>query len=215
MANTSRQVHTRQLQKMSKMRAEDFKKLLESFMPPMFPPVVGTKRKYPGDTAGAYLCEFLKTVSRFPTQEKVFLTSLRTLQRLEQAVMNRDVLAVHRIRKKGLYPAYDRLTEMVNRRKWAAGVTEDGVVFRPKTAEGKAALAIFLLEKQRRLNRMRKCLHCGAWFYARFSQQQFCRDPQTKCQWKHYHTPEWRKKHREQNRKHQSEYRKRNPGRRQ
>lgn len=77
-----------------------------------------------------------------------------------------------------------------------------------------ALLALVELLRRGRLDRLRQCLRCRSWFYARFKHQRFCNDPEKKCQWRHYHTPEWRKKHREKNRRHQEEYRKRLFGKR-
>jgi hypothetical protein len=42
-----------------------------------------------------------------------------------------------------------------------------GLVVRPTTPEGKAALAVLRLKNLRRLNRIRQCRHCGNLFYAR------------------------------------------------
>jgi hypothetical protein len=45
------------------------------------------------------------------------------------------------------------------------------------------------------LNRLRRCLHCRYWLYAKFRHQDFC---STKCQQKHYAiSPEWKAKRRD------------------
>jgi len=45
------------------------------------------------------------------------------------------------------------------------------------------------------LNRLRRCLRCHRWLYARFRHQNYC---STKCQQQHYrHSDEWRTKRRE------------------
>lgn len=89
-----------------------------------------------------------------------------------------------------------------------------GWVPRPTSDEGKAALAFLVLSDESRSSRVRRCLHCGTWFYARQERQRFCSDRAKRCQWKHYHSPEWRKRNREPNRKHQREYRERLYGKR-
>ena len=91
---------------------------------------------------------------------------------------------------------------------------EGGLAIRPTSDEGKAALAALILADESRLSRIRPCLHCRTWFYARQERQRFCSDRAKRCQWKHYHSPEWRKRNREQNRKHQRAYRERLFGKR-
>ena len=45
------------------------------------------------------------------------------------------------------------------------------------------------------LNRLRRCLHCRNWLYAKFRHQDFCK---TECQQKHYaKSPEWKAKRRD------------------
>jgi hypothetical protein len=80
-------------------------------------------------------------------------------------------------------------------------------VLPPEPTETMAQLAASILLDQRRLARFRRCLHCGTWFYARFRSQKFCGDQKKKCQWKHYHSPAWRRQNRPRNRKFQKEYR--------
>lgn len=79
-----------------------------------------------------------------------------------------------------------------------------GQAFRARSSELMAKFAMFLLYQQGRIARIRQCLHCRSWFYARFEHKRFC---SKRCQFAHYHTPEWRKKNRERNRKHQRAYR--------
>jgi hypothetical protein len=86
---------------------------------------------------------------------------------------------------------------------------ERGFVFISEDPRVHAVLGILELFRRGRLARVKKCLHCRSWFYARFKHQQFCSDTAKKCQWNRYHTPEWRRKHSEQNRQHQREYRQR------
>jgi hypothetical protein len=172
-------------------------------------------RRYPGESAGRYLAEYLNQAS-CSTNGRALLRSVYVIQELAQAVDRHDVDAVDRLRKRGLKFAYANLTSAINSamstRMSAFDVHENGLIVQATTPEGRAALAVLLLEKQRRLTRVRQCLHCGSWFYARFKHQGFCNNPQKRCQWNHYHTPDWRKRHREKNRKHQRAYRERNFG---
>jgi hypothetical protein len=53
-----------------------------------------------------------------------------------------------------------------------------------------ALSCVVTLAQQGTLNRMRECLRCGKWYYARFRHQRFC---STKCQQAHYwSSPEWK-----------------------
>jgi hypothetical protein len=53
-----------------------------------------------------------------------------------------------------------------------------------------AVLQIGLLGQERLLWRVRQCVKCRRWFYARFKHQRFCSTP---CQQSHYReSPEWR-----------------------
>lgn len=166
--------------------------------------VEGTgKRRYPGEGEGAYLVRYL---ADDPSTARQFLRSIDLLTQIEQARRRQDVEAIHQLRHK-MRAAYNPLVEAINKRKAPVGVGAEGLIMQPETPAGNAALAILLLEKFDRLHRLRRCLHCGAPFYARFKHQQFCPDPEKKCQWNHYHTPEWRKKNRERNKKHQRAYR--------
>jgi hypothetical protein len=67
-----------------------------------------------------------------------------------------------------------------------------------------AVLQIVLLGREGTLWRVRRCLKCGLWFYAKFHHQKFCR---TACQQEHYKkSPEWR----EVRRKYMQRYRREN-----
>jgi len=180
-----------------------------------FPEDQGRKRRYPGEAKANYLLSYFR--SKKTRQQQLLMRSLRSLREVEAAFKNGDVKAIHKLGPAGarahslLNKALARLTR---KQPFEATVNDAGLVLIPTTAESKAALAILLLNRSKRLNRLRKCLHCGEMFYARFPQQLFCGDAEKKCQWKHYHTPEWRKRNRDRNRRDQSEYRKRNQGRR-
>jgi hypothetical protein len=173
----------------------------------------GKLRRYPGESEGGYLAEYLNNARRSNKQDRL-LKSVRVVQQVAQAAYKHDIAAIDRLRKRGMNFAYTTLRTAINNEisgklGWAFGVEESGFTIRATTPDGKVALAVLLLEKHYRLTRVRQCLHCGSWFYARFTHQQFCNDATKRCQWNHYHTPEWRKDHRERNRRHQREYRKR------
>jgi hypothetical protein len=185
--------------------------LIREHAPELLPPFgqeKASKRRYPGEDEADYLLSYL---SQFPEKRKWLLESVHALQRLEEALLDKDFHAfVHRFSEEGGMEASRRLHSAIKRSKLTGGVTKHGLVVRPTTPEGKAALAVLRLKKLRRLNRIRQCRHCGDHFYARFDHQWFCPDPKKKCQWNHFHTPEWRQQHRrEQNRKHQRAYRER------
>jgi hypothetical protein len=171
------------------------------------------RRPYPFRWQGECLAERL---NRRPstTKENRLLTSVRILQEVARAMKNRDISAIDKLRKrkKGLNFAYDYLgsAAIAGKGKHRIGeVHEHGLTVRPSTDEGHAALAALVLEKENKIDRIKQCLNCKDWFYAIFKHQRFCNYPGKNCQWNHYHTPEWRKKHREQNRRHQAEWRKR------
>jgi hypothetical protein len=177
----------------------------------------GLGRRYPGEWQGHILAARLNSSS--PSKQTALLASIRVLQQVAQAQKDHDISAIDRLRKKkgkGFNYAYDYLVKAAKGGKaktWVEGVHEEGLILGPSTEAGYAALAALVLEKKDRIDRIKQCLHCRNWFYARFRHQQFCSDRRKKCQWNHYHTPEWRKLHRERNRKHQREYRKRLFGR--
>jgi hypothetical protein len=172
-----------------------------------------SKRQYSGEVEADHFLEHIGHLSRYPAKQESFLKLFRALLELEKVSGKKDVSAVRRIWP-GASRAYDKLFHIIRAGKWTTDVRREGLVLVPISREGVAALAVLLLSQQRRLNRIRPCLRCGAWFYARFNHQQFCNDPEKRCQWNHYHTPEWRKKHREQNKKHQRDFRERTFGKR-
>src|SRR5215469_11115765 len=68
----------------------------------------------------------------------------------------------------------------------------DGLV---ELNDGMALRMILDFARAGYLNRLRRCLHCRSWLYAKFRHQDFCR---TKCQQKHYaESPEWKAKRRD------------------
>jgi hypothetical protein len=202
MANVTRQVHAE-----NRDFLDERERLLREYglwWEP-FKLAAPAKRRYPGQGEAAYL---LKYLSENPRNAKRLLKSISILQKLEEARRNKDVGAVHELRR-DLATAYNPLIHAINKRRIEVGVQAEGLVVRPETPAGDAALAVLLLEKLGRLHRLRHCRHCGALFYARFKHQWFCPDPAKKCQWNHYHTSEWRRQHRERNKKNQQAYRER------
>jgi hypothetical protein len=177
---------------------------------------VFSKRRYPGEYQGECLAARLNSLAGAPIKQRPLLRCLHILKQFERACKTKDVAAIERLRKqkKGLHFAYDCLVQAASRKKKGrkprcSGVHEEGLIVGPVGPAGQAALAALLLDNENRLDRIKQCLHCNSWFYARFKHQSFCPDSKKKCQWNHYHTLAWRKQHREQNRKHQKAYRKR------
>jgi hypothetical protein len=210
MANTIRQVHTpaqRDRALLNKMKAD-----LERTKHP-FSEARQASRRYPAEGAGKFLVEYLNALPL--PKRSVWLESLGVIQALAEAVKDHDAAAVHRllIAKRRMNFAYEYLvktaTPTSSLKRFALDVHEDGLIVHPETPSAKAALAVLVLEKKNRIDRVKRCLHCQLWFYARFKHQKFCADPTKKCQWDHYHSPEWRKKNRERNRRHQRRYRER------
>jgi hypothetical protein len=175
-------------------------------------------RRYPDENAGKFLAEYLNALPL--SKRVVWLESLGLIQALAEAAKNRDVVTVHRLRmaKRGMKLAYEHLvktaTPASSIKRFELDVHEDGLIVHPVTPRAKAALAVLVLEKNSRIDRVRRCSHCEQWFYARFQHQKFCADPTKRCQWDHYHSPEWRKQNRERNKRHQRGYRDRLFGKR-
>ncbi len=142
--------------------------------------VQNTKRQYPGDALAADIFAHVKSPAE-----------LSELVRRAHGNPHRE------------------LEKELRKGKMMSFGASGSVGIEPVTPRGKAIFAVWKLILQGRIRRIRQCRHCGALFYARFEHQKFCSNPKTKCQWNHYHTSEWRKRHRERNRKHQQEYRKR------
>ena len=66
---------------------------------------------------------------------------------------------------------------------------------RPGSEEAAAVGLLLNLARQGAIQRVRECLECGTWFFARFEHSKFC---QQKCQVKHYQSnPNW-KAHRQE-----------------
>jgi hypothetical protein len=177
---------------------------------PLFPQMANSKRQYPDEAAGRYLCWYLEHMR--PSIRKNCLKLMRPFLRLEKARERQSFESVKRVWKECSHTVGILEKAAMRDRLEVVTFTSDGLLVRPTTLRGLAACAVLALFDKYRMHRIRRCMHCHSWFYARFKHQQFCNDPKKKCQWKHYHTPDWRKQHREQNRKHQRVFRERTFG---
>jgi len=178
-----------------------------------------SKRSYPGEAEARSLVRYLESTPRDSRQNDVIYRSLWTLQRTEEALVKQKKNKRPSLLKglRTVIPAGNAISalgKLMSGRKRVVGFTKNGLVVQPVTLQGIAALGMMLLARENRLGRLKHCLHCGAWFYARFKHQSFCSDQEKRCQWNHYHTPEWRKRNRKRNRKHQRELRERIFGKR-
>jgi hypothetical protein len=166
-------------------------------------------RRYPGEAEAFYLLTELRHLEDLSDRKKLeaLLKPLRELNRCVQS-FERGNTAARAKAIKTKDAICSKLTKTITSgRVFALDVRRDGLVIEPTTSEGLTALALLSLFYQGKLSGIRQCLHCRTWFYARFKHQRFCRF--YNCQWRHYHSPEWRKQHRERNRQHQIDYRKR------
>jgi hypothetical protein len=166
-------------------------------------------RRYPGEAEAFHLLTEIWRSEDLSDRKKLE-TLLKPLREINRCVQNfeRGNTAARAKAIKTKDAIWNKLTKTITSgRIFALRVIKDGLVIEPTTSEGLTALALLSLFYQGKLSAIRQCLHCRTWFYARFKHQRFCRF--SNCQWRHYHSPEWRKQHREQNRQHQSDYRKR------
>jgi hypothetical protein len=178
----------------------------------------GPIRKYPGEEAARNFLAYVDSQREFPGWQDKYLGLLRGLQRLDNEVEAHGENPKWRLSKKSReaweefgHELYDHALAVEPwRLDWDS---KRGFVMVETTERIDALLGLLELFGRRRLNRLRRCRHCSAWFYARFKHENFCIDPEKRCQWNHYHTPEWRKRNRERNRRQQREWRKRNFGR--
>ena len=178
----------------------------------------GGRRHYPGEAEAMHIIREVSTFSGLPPKGKrheALLESLRILRGYEEASNTRNTRALAKVTRTTKAELERLRRTILSSRSFALGIQRQGLVVQPLTNRGITAFALLSLFEQQKVSRLRQCLHCHAWFYARFKHQQFCRnpsDPFSKCQWNHYHTPEWRRQHREQNKKHQRAYRQRTFG---
>jgi hypothetical protein len=172
-----------------------------------------SQRSYPGQTEGDCVAKYLNDLPRPRADGHSFLESLTVFRKLAEAIEDHNVPAVDRLRKqkRGVRFAYNYFASAAiptRLRDLRVRLHKEGLLLQPTTLKGQAAVAVLVLEQTGRVDRIRQCVHCQLWFYARFEHQRFCSDRAKQCQWEHYHSAEWRKKHREQNRKHQAAFRK-------
>jgi hypothetical protein len=171
-------------------------------------------RQYPGDTAGKYIVERLNRMSETSPYRTALFGGLLILRQYEEAEAKGDTVTRDQLlRRKGFRNPkfwwdllYSTAAEPnVKKRKISIhGIHEKGLVIQPTTTRGKDAFALLSLGAKGKLNRVRRCSRCKDLFFARFSHQWFC---SKKCQWDHYHSPEWRRQNRERNKGHQRSYR--------
>jgi hypothetical protein len=226
MANLSRQVHKERRHQIPGREASRLKILEEKARAHFIAACDAGKRRsfnrpglagrrYPGEAEANYLLAHIEYLSQFPKRKREFLRTLRILRDFEQTIKNRGGRTDGPF-EPAVYAVWRKLTRTVQSgRTEIKDVIQEGLVVQPVGPEGTAALSLLsLFFCHWRLTRIRQCLHCGEWFYARFKHQQFCNAPEKKCQWNHYHTPDWRRQHREQNKVHQRSFRDRTFGKR-
>jgi hypothetical protein len=221
--NTSQVQHKRRPAKLSKLDSQAERFLQEGIAAltakmeardwAVFDASTETRRHYPGEAEADCVLGHLRILSEVepnPKKLEALLKQFHILQTYEEAINSGDPRAVARIKRAALV-VWKKLDKTVLSGQIAVvDYRKEGIVIEPITLKGRTALALLsLLFRHHRLSRIRRCLHCDSWFFARFKPQQFCRDPKKKCQWNHYHTPEWRRKQREQNKNHQRAYRER------
>jgi hypothetical protein len=146
------------------------------------------KRRYPGELEAVYLLFYISTLP--PRKREAFLKLLHPPVESNAAMVN--------------------IEKQIKGGNWACNFAKEGLVLLPTTNEGVASLGIFLLQAKGLLKRLRNCRNCGTLFFARSKRQAYCRDRNKKCQWNHYHSPQWRKKNRKRNRAYYKKYRKAN-----
>jgi len=169
------------------------------------------RRCYPGEAEAVHILrEIIMHSELRPNAKKLdaVLKPIRILQLVEATNSSGDTVAIMRARRAGLV-VWKNLERIISSDRVFVHLRQGVPVIDPETTEGLTAFALLSLYLTGKLDRLKQCKQCEWWFYARFKHQQFCNDPMKKCQWNHYHTPEWRKKHREQNQRHQAAYRQR------
>jgi len=173
-----------------------------------------SSRSYPGQAEGDIVAKYLNHLPRVRAKQHPFLRSLTVLRELAQAVQDHDMPAIDRLRKakSGIKSTFRYLIAAAMPKKLKqlrVKRHKEGLLLQPTTPEGRAAVAVLVLDQNSRVDRVRECRYCQTWFYARFKHQKFCSYRAKKCQWKHFHSDDWRKQNRERNRKYQASYRQR------
>jgi hypothetical protein len=166
-------------------------------------------RQYPGEEAALRFLAYVNSLE-FPGKRAQYIKIMEGLQRLgRRSSPNPTPLrgADRKAWDNFEHELYDHaLVVHPWRFRW---LPKRGFVVEYATERIHALLALLELFERGKLARLKQCLHCKEYFYARFKHQKFCADSETNCQWEHYHTAVWRKQHRERNRKHQSKFRER------
>jgi hypothetical protein len=172
------------------------------------------RRSCPGRIAAEMFLEYLRFWEDIPEKRNAYISLLRGLQKLEATIPNAAENPCIRRRKAWDEFEHELYDHALGVESWRLDwESKRGLVVSSGTLRIHALLGLLELFKRGRLHRLRLCRHCQAWFYACSERQFFCNHPEKRCQWKHYHTPQWRKKNRERNRVLQRDYRARNSGR--
>lgn len=176
-----------------------------------------TKRRYPGEVAGNLLAERLNRLKA--ADEPYLFLAIWMVRDMTQPGWYRGSPQAKALRPLRKSISLDNIRTYLfgAAADWSEkrskieihGVHESGLILRPTSERGQNALAVLVLDQMGMLGRMRQCAHCSTWFFARFKHQRFCVRPDLRCQWNHYHSPEWRRKNRARNRYHQTAYRSR------
>jgi len=98
-----------------------------------------------------------------------------------------------RLRRYRLWPELLLLGSTESPDRWVPRWHAEGERSRTPNSETEAdaVLRVLLLAQNGNIHRVRECVDCGGWFYARFSHARFCSN---KCQQRNYRqSPEWRK----------------------
>ena len=166
-----------------------------------------SKRKYPGEIQVTDLFAYLESLRLTPREFIRFLGFLVPLMEWASAPSRPRW-------DRNVQEAFDELRdEILGEIGAEQKLTFRGgrVLAQPVSLRGKACFAVAQLLSEGNLGRIRLCRHCKKLFYGRFKHQAFCTKT---CQEADYHTPEWRKKNRERNKRHQREWRERLFGKR-
>jgi hypothetical protein len=195
--------NTKQVQQKHRRLSAGDRALFATLVSPSgpFPEVVGARRQYPGAAEGTYLVSYLNELSARPRTQKTFTDLVSPLQEFERRIKQlkkgeRPDGPGDSYTERDVWIPYAKLQKKIDRR-GLTRISKDGLVVPPESSEGKAALAALLLYGEFRLTRVRRCLQCKKWFFAHLERQMFCGDLKERCQWKHFHSPEWRRKNRE------------------
>ena len=144
------------------------------------------KRRYPGEEDDLSIVAYIQSLAQFPFKQKGFIHLLRYSEATERANEERKLSVRRSKRWNGALMA--EVNSALDEGEMLELGRDGQWMIRPTSLWGKATLGILRLWDEGRLSRIRQCKHCKDWFYARFRHQQFCNDPQKKCQMNHYHT---------------------------